>query len=78
MSEAKRVFVTGASGFIAKHIVLMLLQAGFQVTGSVRSNQRAIEVIEAIRPHLANDVDLNEALAIVELDINSDDGWDEA
>lgn len=78
MSEAKRVFVTGASGFIAKHIVLMLLQAGFQVTGSVRSNQRAIEVIEAIRPHLANDVDLNEALAFVELDLNSDDGWDEA
>ncbi|NQZ72525.1 MAG: NAD-dependent epimerase/dehydratase family protein, partial [Dinoroseobacter sp.] len=32
-----RVLVTGASGFIAKHIVLQLLQAGHTVVGSVRS-----------------------------------------
>ncbi|MGI9365815.1 MAG: SDR family oxidoreductase [Rhizobiaceae bacterium] len=78
MPETKRVFVTGASGFIAKHIVLMLLRAGYQVTGSVRSNQRAMQVVEAIRPHLANDVDLDEALTFVELDLNSDEGWNEA
>ena len=39
-----RVLVTGASGFIAKHIVRELLEQGFDVRGSVRSEKRADEL----------------------------------
>ena len=78
MSEPKRIFVTGASGFIAKHIVKMLLQAGYHVTGSVRSKQKAAQVVDAVRPHLAADLDLDTALSFVELDLNADAGWSDA
>jgi len=42
--SAKTIFVTGATGFIAKHLVLQLLNAGHRVIGSVRSMGRADEV----------------------------------
>lgn len=72
-----KVFITGASGFIAKHIVLQALNAGHFVTGSVRSFARVDEIREAIVPHLANFRDL-ENLAFVTLDLTQDVGWVEA
>lgn len=74
----KQVLVTGASGYIAKHIVLNLLQAGYRVRGSVRSMSRAQEVRDAIRPHLENTLDLDEVLSFVELDLTRDAGWNTA
>ena len=65
----KTAFVTGASGYIAKHIVLKLLQAGYKVRGSVRSMSRGDEVRSAVRPHLDETVDLDEMLSFVELDL---------
>jgi dihydroflavonol-4-reductase len=35
-----KVFVTGASGFIAKHILRELLERGYEVRASVRSVKR--------------------------------------
>ena len=67
-----RVLVTGASGFIAKHIVSDLLAAGHQVRASVRSDKRQAE-IETIFPS-ADPAQLE----FVRLDLTSDDGWGDA
>ena len=74
----KQVLVTGASGYIAKHIVLQLLQSGYKVRGSVRSMSRSGEVRSAVQSELDGTVDLDEMLSFVELDLMHDDGWDEA
>ena len=78
MRETKTVLVTGASGFIAKHIVLELLNAGDRVVGSLRSESRRDEVRDAIRPHLDRAGDLDQRLRFVTLDLDKDDGWLEA
>ena len=78
MSSAEQVLVTGASGFIAKHIVRQLLDAGFRVRGSVRSAARGQEVSDAVRPNLADPSDLDDRLSFVELDLERDEGWDAA
>jgi len=67
------VLLTGISGFIAKHVAVKLLNAGFAVRGSLRTMSRADEVRAAIAPHadVAN-------LSFVALDLNSDDHWVEA
>ncbi|GAA4729992.1 aldehyde reductase [Isoptericola chiayiensis] len=63
------VLVTGASGFIAKHVVRELLDAGHTVRATVRSDRRRAQV-EALFP--------GAAVEFVSLDLTSDDGWDEA
>ena len=73
-----RYWVTGASGFIAKHVVRQLLDAGFRVRGSVRSAARGPEVTAAVRPNLADPADLDHRLTFVELDLQRDQGWDQA
>ncbi len=64
-----KVLVTGASGFISKHIIRELLEHGHEVRGSVRSDRRADEV-RALFP--------DAELEFVHLDLTSDDGWAEA
>jgi len=61
-----RVFVTGASGFIAKHILRELLEKGYDVRASVRSETRKGE-IEQLFP----DAEIEFAF----LDLGKDDGW---
>lgn len=75
---SKTVLLTGASGYIAKHIALQLLEAGYQVSGTVRRLARAAEVTEAVRPHLTDTADLDGRLTFVALDLSSDDGWEDA
>lgn len=70
--------ITGASGYIAKHTVLRFLEAGYEVRGSVRRLERGDEVHAAVAPHVGNDVDLDAQLDFVALDLDSDNGWDEA
>ena len=45
------VLLTGASGFIAKHVALKLLNAGYSVRGTVRRLDRA-EEIRAASPRI--------------------------
>ena len=78
MSTTQTIFVTGASGYIAKHLVLKLLNAGFDVVGSVRHLDRAAEVRSAVAPHLTNPENLDQRLRFAALDLTSDDGWDSA
>lgn len=77
MSELKTVFVTGASGYIAKHIVLQLLNAGYAVRGSVRSDKKADEVRAAMAAHVGDAAALDK-LEFVTLDLTKDEGWDAA
>jgi dihydroflavonol-4-reductase len=69
------VLLTGASGFLAKHIALKLLNAGYNVRGTLRRMDRAGEVRAAVAPHL---VDGAGTLDFVQVDLESDAGWDKA
>lgn len=62
----KTVLVTGASGFIAKHVIRELLEQGYRVKASVRSDKGRGEV-EALFP--------DAGLEFVTLDLTSDEGW---
>ena len=77
MTAPQRVLLTGASGFIAKHILLRLLNAGHTVTGSLRSPAREAEVRAAVAPHLS-DPAAQDRLRFVTLDLIQDAGWAEA
>ncbi len=74
----KTVLLTGASGYIAKHIALQLLDAGYDVRGTVRTLARGEEVTDAVRSHLRDAANLESRLTFVALDLSSDDGWDDA
>ena len=73
-----KVLLTGASGYIGKHILLQLLNQGYDVRASVRSLSKAQEVRDAVRTHLFNDGALEKNLTFVELDLEKDSGWDAA
>jgi len=77
MPEPQTVLVTGATGYIAKHIVLQLLNSGYAVTGSVRDTAREAELHAALTPYL-DDRSALERLRVVELNLMQDDGWDAA
>ncbi|MDZ7905082.1 MAG: NAD-dependent epimerase/dehydratase family protein [Cypionkella sp.] len=70
------VVLTGISGFIAKHVALKLLGAGYAVRGSLRDPSRAEEVRAALAPHL--DAAALARLSFVPLDLMDDAGWAEA
>ena len=74
----RTVLLTGISGFIAKHIAVRLLDEGFAVRGSVRSLGKADAVHDALLDHVRDKSSVGERLSFVELDLGSDDGWDEA
>ncbi|MDB4558796.1 aldehyde reductase [Amylibacter sp.] len=78
MSRRKKILVTGGSGFIAKHIILQLLNEGFEVRASVRSMDRSAEIMAAMVLHAKNTESLDTRLTFCELDLNSDAGWDDA
>lgn len=70
---ASRVLVTGISGYIGQHVGAELLRQGFEVVGTVRSTRKAAgtkESIAAVAP-----VD---GLSFAEVDLLSDEGWDDA
>ena len=64
-----KVFLTGASGFIAKHILRELFEKGYAVRASVRSDRRKAE-LAALFP--------GAPLEFATLDLTQDDGWAEA
>lgn len=78
MSRKKRVLVTGGSGFIAKHVILCLLNEGFAVRATVRSDTRAAEVRAAMAANLRDPEVLDSLLDFALLDLEQDDGWDAA
>jgi nucleoside-diphosphate-sugar epimerase len=74
-----RVLVTGATGFIAQHCILQLLEAGYDVRGTARSAGRTAEVIAILSPHLSVAArEQLDAFDVVAADLTSDDGWNSA
>ena len=68
-----KVLLTGISGWIAKHTTIELLNAGYEVLGTVRNNTLIEQTKETISKHAPID-----NLSFVELDLLKDDGWNEA
>ncbi len=68
------VLVTGATGFIAMHCILKLLDAGWTVRGTLRDLRRAPALLEVLVGHGAD----RERLSFVEADLGSDRGWTDA
>jgi dihydroflavonol-4-reductase len=64
-----KVFLTGASGFIAKHILRELLAQGYQVRASIRSDKRK-EELQGLFP--------DASLEFATLDLTKDEGWQDA
>ena len=73
-----KILLTGASGYIGKHIVLELLNNGYQVRASVRNLAKSQEVIDAVKPFLTDQDSLSSKLSFVELDLEKDFGWSDA
>ena len=69
----EKVLVTGASGYIALHCILELLEKGYKVKGSLRNLKREDEV----RKSLGAEVE-NEKLEFCKLNLLDDEGWDAA
>jgi dihydroflavonol-4-reductase len=74
------VLVTGATGWIAQHCILQLLEAGYDVRGTARSDGRTGRVADVLAPHLSASARdrLRDAFTIVKADLMSDEGWDNA
>jgi dihydroflavonol-4-reductase len=72
------VLLSGASGYIGKHITLQLLNQGYNVRASVRSLSKSGEVRSAVHPHLLDSSNLDSRLTFVELDLEKDWGWEAA
>ncbi|KQT83547.1 NAD-dependent epimerase/dehydratase family protein [Aurantimonas sp. Leaf443] len=68
------VLLTGITGFIAKHVAVALVQAGYRVRGTVRDLARADEVRAAVRAGGADPA----SIAFVAADLLRDAGWEEA
>ena len=66
------VLVTGGSGFIAGHVILKLLDAGYRVRTTVRSLSREGEVRSVLRSAGA---DAGEHLSFVVADLMTNEGW---
>ena len=73
-----KVLLTGARGYIGKHITLQLLTEGYEVRASVRNKAKADEVRAAMSAHLPEGFKLDKKLSFVELDLESDKGWPKA
>ena len=70
----ERVLVTGASGFVAQHVILQLLEKGYEVRGTLRSLKRADEV----RAVLSKYTPKAAGIELVEADLGADAGWADA
>jgi len=68
------ILVTGASGFVASHVVKLLLEEGYKVRGTVRSlsNEDKVAPIKNLVP------DAKYPIELVEADLLNEDSWKEA
>ncbi len=74
MTDKPTVLVTGASGFIALHCILQLLEQGYRVRGTLRTPSREA----ALRAIFARYVDADDRIEFVTADLSQDAGWAEA
>ncbi|MEQ9317173.1 MAG: aldehyde reductase [Henriciella sp.] len=70
----RTVLVTGATGFIASHLILNLLDKGYHVRGTARSSSKAKRLNEVLSAYSGREIEI----PIVEADLSSDAGWADA
>ena len=75
MDARKLVAVTGIGGFLGRHVAARLLQAGYEVRGTLRSLKKAKSIEAAIR---SADGAGGGKLSFVVADLLSDEGWEAA
>jgi nucleoside-diphosphate-sugar epimerase len=71
---SQKILVTGATGFIASHCIIDLLEHGYSVRGSVRNMQRA----DQLREILARHTDKISELDFAEAELTDPAGWSAA
>ena len=71
---SKTILLTGVSGYIGLHCAKILLENGYNVVGSVRTENKANEVKSTLK---SASVSIKN-LSFAHLDLNSDNGWDSA
>lgn len=70
------ILVTGASGYIAHHAILGLLDKGYAVRGTLRDMSREAEVRQSVR--IQRDDSQSDDLSFVWADMLENTGWDSA
>ena len=76
MADKGLILVTGATGFVGKWVVIQLLQAGYDVRGTIRSLSRAAEVKAGVATQTGEGP--LSRLELVEADLLDDKGWADA
>jgi dihydroflavonol-4-reductase len=71
----EQVLVTGGSGFVGSHVVLQLLEAGYDVRTTVRSLDREAGLREMVK---GAGVDSSGRLTVLAANLEHDRGWAEA
>jgi len=69
-----KVLVTGATGFIAGHTILKLIEDGHEVRGTVRSKASADKLFSTLSRYAGKDI----SFEIFEANLSSNDGWADA
>lgn len=72
--SSKPILVTGASGFVAIHTIIQLLEQGYKVRATIRSLSKEAEARETISKY----VQANNRLEIISADLEQESGWDDA
>ena len=70
----EKVLVTGATGFIGLHCIKQLLDRGYSVNGTLRSQDRQAEVVDSLERNNTP----TRHLSLFEVDLNRDSGWNSA
>lgn len=70
---AKSVLVTGGTGYVAGWCILELLERGYNVRTTVRSEANETQV----RASLPEDLDMSNRLSFSVADLTKDNGWDD-
>lgn len=52
-----RILITGATGFVGRHLCETLVQTGFSVAGTVRSSSSTTRLPPAVQPYVVGDID---------------------
>src|SRR3982751_635666 len=73
---AQLILVTGASGFVGKWCVIKLLEKGYRVRGTVRSDAKAAMVRKTVAGVVGEEATAR--LELVKADILADASWAEA
>lgn len=73
--EKKLVLITGGTGLVSSHCILLLLESGYAVRTTVRSLSRKQEVLEMLQRGGGQTI---ENLSFIEADLTGDEGWSDA